>query len=156
VHGDIRGLNAAFAEGGASRFFDWDFGGELDAGVTFPHGYVPFLADGHRRDRKGEAISVVDDWYALTSLVLRFHEMYTPNADRGSSQTRYELIDFPHGLPDEEVDVLGHAEKLETFLRKAAQDGSTMRLDGEYEAKLQRMGYQSPADATGNPPSKHF
>jgi hypothetical protein len=88
--------------------------------------------------------------YALTSLVLRCHRIapFLASTD--------ELIDFPHGLPDEEVDVLGHAEKLEAFLRKAAQDGSAVRLGREYEAKLQRMGYQSPAGAAGNPPSKHF
>jgi hypothetical protein len=98
---------------------------------------------------------VLDDWVALTSLVLRCHEIYAQDAERrASNEDVQELRRFP---PDRlDVDVNGHAKKLKAYLSNAAQNGWTVRLDREYEGKLQRMGSQSPAGATGNPHSKHF
>jgi hypothetical protein len=102
VHGDIRCFNIAFGpDQGSCRLFDFDLGGRVVDGddeaagqgadrsagaLCYPAGYRQDLADGIRLGAEGQPVTKSDDWYALTSVILRCHELVCPPAAAAATE----------------------------------------------------------------------
>jgi hypothetical protein len=82
VHGDIRAFNPVFGEQEDQGWLiDFDFGGKLGTGTSYPEGYRNKLADGERIG-DGEHQSEIlkwHDWYASGRLIFEIHQLEAPD-----------------------------------------------------------------------------
>jgi hypothetical protein len=89
VHGDIRCTNIVFAKDNGN-LIDFDFGGKVGGQnpPRFPANYVFDLPDGNRLPRPNAAISMMDDTYAMTQVVLNFHNLQPPPSKLGEGESK--------------------------------------------------------------------
>lgn len=104
VHGDIRCCNIVFNNDGTGGLIDLDFGGRINH-ATYPFGYkFDDLQDGYRRGSVGGAITMRDDWFALDSVMFRFHK-FRPPAEAAESERVVH-----RGLPAAEAEAAARTE----------------------------------------------
>lgn len=173
MHGEIRCFNIAF--GPNSRLIDFDFGAraagddtpetspapglqkENGEGLpprvvsTYPRGFKSNLADGFRIGVGGGCMTKVDDWYALTSVILRCHRFRWPADDLTGRDYRLEqaLDDFPWG--DEGSDVEKHVKRLKEFLdivEEKEKNGLTVAPTRPLQFELMLRGFIDADDGT--------
>jgi hypothetical protein len=165
VHGDIRGFNMIVREG----LIDFDYGGLIKAGRTYPPGYRSELSDGYRLGEQGQTITTWHDWYALIKVMFRFHDFKPPEVSASHPDRRFELLDEKDALQRRQEAFLSlvaqyEAErpepnpqvqkdlpvKLIEFLRDAENAHWQVVLDAGFKKSLRKFGYLKPEQAGGH------
>jgi hypothetical protein len=160
VHGDLRCCNVVFVAG---RLIDFDFGGTLDrkrGSPMYPRGYKQVLIDGDRRGTTGQSVTLMDDMYAMTSILFSLHRIQPPSAadDPGAqvsfdyyrklaamNETMRSLIAFAESNDDDfesvELDVSRHIEALISFLEEVEGSNWTVTPKASMVKALANYGY---------------
>jgi hypothetical protein len=160
VHGDLRCCNIVFVAG---RLIDFDFGGKLDrerGSPAYPAGYKQVLIDGDRRGTAGNPVTIMDDVYAMTSVLFALHKIQPPSATDDPAgqesvdyklkrdalrETMTRLIAFAEGNDDDfetaEPDVSNHIEALISFLEEVEASNWTVTPKTSMAKALANYGY---------------
>jgi hypothetical protein len=170
VHGDIRCCNIAFNSDGTGGLIDVDFGGKIN-NATYPSGYkFKDVQDGYRRGKVGGTITMRDDWFALDSVMFRFHDILEPGEETGRSARRELQVADGAGAepcpvastasnnsrlrremdrlrkfakkktPDDLSEIVEHARALEEFFADADKLGWTVEPEPELVETLTSWG----------------
>jgi hypothetical protein len=159
VHGDIRCFNIIFGKG----LIDLDFGGRIES-ARYPPGYQDSLRDGQRLGSAGQSIAKWHDWYALTHVIFRLHDLQYPEHESIERIRREKFL--RNARPD---DVESLATDLESFLLDV-KDTWTVTPETKFQLVLHKCGLlvgeaaetpnrnalcQATETATSSPPDKN-
>jgi hypothetical protein len=158
VHGDVRAFNMIIRKG----LIDFDYGGSIEQGRTYPPGYRDDLPDGFRLGVEEKVITTWHDWYALIKVVFKVHEVKPPTIaltdlqelvqKEALSQRLDEFVllleEHGDGCPEPTPEAQKELpDKLVKFLKDAQDSDWKIKLDDRFKASLKKFGYLTPDGA---------